>query len=226
MNEYSVDRIEGNTAVLINGGLTVNIPLSSLPENVSEGDILRLNRNGEYELDTERTAKLRAESASRLDDLFQGETYDIRRGINRRTLYNEVCSTLYRSTLSELRHMIPELVLLAVSIAGILTITLVDWQRYAMSIKQHDISSYLGTICAVFLTSVGVIGLILSCVALLRTFRKLKNHVVTYKGNLRRMQDKLANSGVFTKIKPEEEGRFDSVFTQISESLKNRKKNT
>ncbi len=226
MNEYYIKRIEGGTAVLIKGGLSINVPLVSLPDGVGEGEVLLLNEQGMYVRPDDKAEKQDVDSFSSRDELFQGETYDIRKGINRSTLYSEVCSTLYRSTLSELKYMIPELILLAVSVCAMLTITFVDWQRFSMSIKDHDITSYLGTICAVFLTSVGTLGLILACFTLFRTFRKLKRHVITYKGNLRRMQDKLETNGIFIPLKPEEEGRFASIFTQISESLKNREKNT
>ena len=226
MNEYYIKRIEGNTAVLIKGGLSINVPLVSLPDGVCEGEVLLLNEQGMYVRPDEKAEKQNNENSSSRDELFQGETYDIKQGVNRSTLYAEVCSTLYRSTLSELKHMITEFILLVVSICAILPLVFVDLERFRLAIVHGDISIYIGTLCSVVLASVGAIGLILSCVSMFRTFRKLKRHVITYKGNLRRMQDKLETNGIYTGITPEEEGRFDNVFTQISESVKNREKNT
>ena len=226
MNDYYVKRINGDTAVLIKGGLSINVPLVSLPDGVCEGEVLLLNEKGLYVRPEDKAEKQNNENSSLRDELFQGETYDIKQGVNRSTLYAEVCSTLYRSTVGELKHMIPELVLLGVSICAILPIVFVDLERFRLAIVHGDISIYIGTLCSVVLACVGVIGLILSCVSLFRTFRKLKIHLINYKSNLRRMQDKLENNGIFTGITPEEEGRFDNVFTQISESVKNREKNT
>lgn len=226
MNEYYIKRIEGDTAVLIKGGLSINVTLVSLPDGVCEGEVLLLNDKGQYVRPDDKAEKQNNESSSSRDELFQGETYDIKQGVNRSTLYAEVCSTLYRSTLGELKHMISELILLVVSACVILPLVFVDLERFRLAIVHGDISSYLSTLCSVVLASVGVIGLILSCVSLFSTFRKLKRHVITYKGNLRRMKDKLETNGIYTGITPEEEGRFDNVFTQISESVKNREKNT
>lgn len=226
MNKYSVDRIEGSTAVLTNGGLTMNVPLSSLPDGVREGDILILNKNGVYETDGEQTRRIKSENATRQDELFQGETYEIKKGLDYKTLLNEAQQTFFRSTNAELKHLVPECVLLALGILCMLTITLVDWQRYRESIMHHDISSYLTTLVAVFVTVIGAFAVILAVITIFRTFKKLRSHVITYKGNLRRMQDKLMSNNIFTEISPEVESKYDNVFTQISESLKNREKNT
>ena len=52
---YSVDRIEGDVAVLVDDdGHSVPVPVSQLPASVISGDVLRL-QDGIYELDRTET---------------------------------------------------------------------------------------------------------------------------------------------------------------------------
>lgn len=52
---YSVDRIEGDVAVLVDDtGHSVPVPVSQLPASICVGDVLRL-RNGIYEPDRAET---------------------------------------------------------------------------------------------------------------------------------------------------------------------------
>lgn len=43
---YSIDRIEGDYAVLEQDGVLTNVPLSELPEGVREGDLLVPTQDG------------------------------------------------------------------------------------------------------------------------------------------------------------------------------------
>lgn len=61
---YSVDRIEGNAAVLVDDdGRSVSVPVSQLPEAVVAGDILSL-KDGVYSLNTAETEVRRAHALS------------------------------------------------------------------------------------------------------------------------------------------------------------------
>jgi len=67
----SVDRIENNLAVCELDDRTVqNIPLSHLPDNVQEGDILCLC-NGEYIIDKQETMRRRNEALKLLKSLME-----------------------------------------------------------------------------------------------------------------------------------------------------------
>ena len=82
MNEYLVEKIDGETAVLVKGGLTLNVPLSGLPENVREGDLLVLNKNGIYELPDGGVKNSDVEADGVRDGLFQGVTFDVTQGLD------------------------------------------------------------------------------------------------------------------------------------------------
>lgn len=43
---FSIDRIEGNYAVLEENGATQDVPLSELPEGIREGDLLERKPDG------------------------------------------------------------------------------------------------------------------------------------------------------------------------------------
>lgn len=67
-----VDRIEGDYAVVEKEGNMVDIPLYMLPEEVTEGDILRL-LDGEYIIDNETAVERKEELFARLGNLFNKE---------------------------------------------------------------------------------------------------------------------------------------------------------
>ena len=70
---YSVDRIEGALAVLIDDDEECRtVPLSELPEDVEEGDMLRLDEDG-YRKDPEAAAARLAEILALQDALRQQE---------------------------------------------------------------------------------------------------------------------------------------------------------
>ncbi|MBR6719003.1 MAG: DUF3006 domain-containing protein [Oscillospiraceae bacterium] len=49
-----------------------NIPLSWLPEDAAEGDVI-VKTDGKYAVDTKETEKRRAKAAARLQDALSGE---------------------------------------------------------------------------------------------------------------------------------------------------------
>ncbi|PIR93067.1 DUF3006 domain-containing protein [Candidatus Falkowbacteria bacterium CG10_big_fil_rev_8_21_14_0_10_43_10] len=59
MFTLTVDRLEGETAVLKTNGSTINLPVKYLPAGVREGDILNLSisRDGEKTADSKKQAK-------------------------------------------------------------------------------------------------------------------------------------------------------------------------
>lgn len=64
--KYIIDRFEGEYAVIeLNGGKTVNIPKSILPENACEGSIINIT------VDETETTKRKEKMQSRLDGLFK-----------------------------------------------------------------------------------------------------------------------------------------------------------
>lgn len=67
---YTIDRIEECLAVCENSeGNTVNIPLSDLPDNVREGDILRKTDDG-FEICADETAERRKKMAKLQSSIF------------------------------------------------------------------------------------------------------------------------------------------------------------
>ena len=71
MEWWTVDRLEGEQAVCENeAGQQLLLPLSRLPDGVSEGDVLRLD--GErWTVDEEETAVRRERAAARTRALFR-----------------------------------------------------------------------------------------------------------------------------------------------------------
>ena len=69
---FSVDRFEGNFAVCENRitGDFINIPISELPENVTEGSIIKFEK-GNYILDIESTKKEQEEIKNLVNNLFK-----------------------------------------------------------------------------------------------------------------------------------------------------------
>jgi len=68
---YTVDRIEGGFAMLEDANMNMkNVKLNDLPENIKEGDILKLENNI-YIIDTERTKRIKKELDERLRKMFK-----------------------------------------------------------------------------------------------------------------------------------------------------------
>ncbi len=65
-----VDRIEGDFAVVENEGIMLDIPLSQLPCNVKEGDMICF-LNGVYIVDNKTADEQREEISARLENLFK-----------------------------------------------------------------------------------------------------------------------------------------------------------
>ncbi|MBR3969966.1 MAG: DUF3006 domain-containing protein [Ruminococcus sp.] len=65
-----VDRIEGDFAVVEHRGEMIEIPLSELPENVREGDVL-IRMNGGYSIYNVLSEEKRMEMAENLENLFK-----------------------------------------------------------------------------------------------------------------------------------------------------------
>ena len=70
---YTVDRIEEDMAVLFDDGDNKSdMPVSDLPENIKEGDILRFDEeNNEYIIDKEKTEQAKADIKERFHKLFK-----------------------------------------------------------------------------------------------------------------------------------------------------------
>ena len=70
---YTVDRIEGDIAVLIDDDENKSdIPVCELPKDLKEGDILRFDEEDEtYVIDKERTAQVQADIKERFRKLFK-----------------------------------------------------------------------------------------------------------------------------------------------------------
>lgn len=71
IQEFSIDRIEGNIIVLENrkNGEIVNLEKSRLPSNIKEGDILKCI-NGKYMLDKEKTKDEAERIRKKMDGLW------------------------------------------------------------------------------------------------------------------------------------------------------------
>ncbi|MBR5513791.1 MAG: DUF3006 domain-containing protein [Ruminococcus sp.] len=65
-----IDRIEGDFAVVENEGIMLDIPLSQLPCDVKEGDIITFS-NGVYIVDNKSAQEQREEISARLENLFK-----------------------------------------------------------------------------------------------------------------------------------------------------------
>ena len=72
MDYYSIDRLEGDFAVLERPDKSfISVPLSELPEGAGEGCLLTLNPDGSYTLE----ARAAAETKKRLLDI-QNQLFD------------------------------------------------------------------------------------------------------------------------------------------------------
>lgn len=69
---YSVDRIEGGSAVLETEGAAVDVPLTDLPEGVREGDLLEQTADG-WVICREETVSRRNALAERRRKLLGGK---------------------------------------------------------------------------------------------------------------------------------------------------------
>ena len=70
MKKFTVDRIEGEIAVLECGnGSFVEMELASLPKNIREGDIIRFDANSCF-LSEDETARRRQKMRKLMDKLF------------------------------------------------------------------------------------------------------------------------------------------------------------
>ena len=67
-----IDRIESNTAILEVDGKTVDIPVALLPENVKEGDVLKLV------LCDNAASHLQRENEERLERLRERDSGDMK----------------------------------------------------------------------------------------------------------------------------------------------------
>lgn len=67
---YTLDRFEGNFAVLENRNTKemTDIPISNIPSNAKEGDILKLS-NGSYVIDYEETSIVSDRIRNKMDNL-------------------------------------------------------------------------------------------------------------------------------------------------------------
>ena len=73
MKKFTVDRIEGELAVLeCENGSFVNMELDSLPKNIREGDIIRFDSNSCF-LSAEETDHRRRKMQKLMDKLFTEE---------------------------------------------------------------------------------------------------------------------------------------------------------
>ena len=70
---YTVDRVEGDIAVLFDDDDNKSdVPLSELPENIKEGDILRFDEeNKTYIIDKSKTEKVKSSIDERFRKLFK-----------------------------------------------------------------------------------------------------------------------------------------------------------
>ena len=69
--KYIIDRLEEGLAICeTEARERITVPVSHLPENVKEGDVLR-EEEGRFFLDSEETDKRRREMKKKLMDLFE-----------------------------------------------------------------------------------------------------------------------------------------------------------
>ena len=71
---YTLDRFEGNFAILENRNTKkmTDIPISNIPANAKEGDILRL-ANGSYVVDHEETKNVSNRIRQKMDNLKKSD---------------------------------------------------------------------------------------------------------------------------------------------------------
>ncbi len=71
MNQYGIDRFEGNVAVLVDAeGMAITVERGLLPPGAREGDIVMYDGEN-YHTNEAETAEKRAESRSLIDELFK-----------------------------------------------------------------------------------------------------------------------------------------------------------
>lgn len=74
MTDYTIDRFEGETAILLDfetGGKQLLIPRSQLPPEAAEGDVLTTD-DQTFTLDSEKTAQALAEAQALLESVTHG----------------------------------------------------------------------------------------------------------------------------------------------------------
>ncbi len=74
MKKYAVDRIEGEFAILNFKGKCVKISLKNLPEEVTEGIIIKKHFLGNYEIDYNAANTLKSEALKKQNALFNKNT--------------------------------------------------------------------------------------------------------------------------------------------------------
>lgn len=72
IEEFTIDRIEGNIAVLENRETKeiVNVDISKLPQNINEGEILN-KINGKYILGKDKTEEVSNRIKNKMNDLWE-----------------------------------------------------------------------------------------------------------------------------------------------------------
>lgn len=70
MSNYSVDRIEGKTAVIEHNGKFFEIELNELPENINEGDVMVKDGSGSFIIDISQTKKTQKKLYEKQNSLF------------------------------------------------------------------------------------------------------------------------------------------------------------
>ena len=71
MKYFSIDRFEGKFAICVDENEIVKkIEIKKLPKNIKEGDILKVLKDGTFEIDENKTKKEKEDIFNLQDDIF------------------------------------------------------------------------------------------------------------------------------------------------------------
>ena len=71
MKYFSIDRFEGKFAICVDENEIVEkIEIKKLPKNIKEGDILKVLKDGTFEIDENKTKKEKEDIFNLQDDIF------------------------------------------------------------------------------------------------------------------------------------------------------------
>lgn len=93
-------------------------------------------------------------------------------------------------------------------------------------IALFDMSGYVFAVVGNILSYLAVVVAIFSAVCVFDSVRKIRRQVGIYKGDLRRIQEKMTYSDIYMDIPDEDMYKFDKITYVVKASVKRMKKST
>lgn len=90
------------------------------------------------------------------------------------------------------------------------------------NLSDHNPIAVFGNLFAYF----GFIFVLFASISIIDSFRKINRQIFYYKGDLRRIQEKLSNCGIFMDVPDEDYNKYNNVFKLFSLCVKKMQKKT